>query len=243
MRALDLTNQVFGELTAIKPITKDKKRGWECSCSCGKTKWVPTFQLTSGNTKTCGDGLHKQSIKVGDRFGKLTVASVYRDTKNRRYMAECLCDCGGIKPNASFRNLQRGATTHCGCSPNHINKGKPEGQSVLTALIRSYRDNAKRKGLPFTLTPSECESLFQGHCYFCGQPPSSAYTKKGLKGAYTYSSIDRINSAGGYTTANTMSCCTDCNYLKGNKTNEAFLAHILRIAYHQGTGVVVAPTT
>lgn len=233
MRALDLTNQVFGELTAIKPIIKGKKRGWECLCSCGKTKWIPTFQLTSGNNKTCGDGFHRQSIKVGDRFGKLTVTSVYRDAKNRRYMAECLCDCGDIKPNASFKNLQRGATTHCGCSPNNSSRGKPEGQSVLNALISSYRSNAKQKGLPFTLTSSECEELFNGNCYLCGQPPSRVFTRKGLKGAYTYSSIDRIDSEEGYTAANTESCCTDCNYLKGNKTNEDFLAHILRIASHQ----------
>lgn len=234
MKALDLTNQVFGELTAQSPLTIDKKRGWNCLCSCGAAKWVPTFQLTSGNNKTCGDGLHKQSIKVGDRFGKLTVTAVYRDTENSRYMAECLCDCGDIKPNAAFRNLQRGAATHCGCSPNHSNKGKPEGQSVLTALISSYRHNAKRKGLPFTLTPSECESLFQGHCYFCGQPPSGVFTKKNLKGSYTYSGIDRIDSTEGYTAANTVSCCAECNYLKGNKTNEGFLAHIQRIASHQG---------
>ena len=89
MKALDLTGQLFGELTACSASVVAKKRGWLCRCSRGTEKWVPTFQLTSGNSKACGDGLHKQSIKIGDRFGKLTVKRVYRDAHNRRYMAHC----------------------------------------------------------------------------------------------------------------------------------------------------------
>lgn len=232
MKAIDLTGQVFGELTAQSPLTIDKKRGWNCLCSCGATKWVPTFQLTSGNNKTCGDGLHKQSIKVGDRFGKLQITKVYRDARNRRYMAECVCDCGGIKPNASFKNLQRNATTHCGCSPNYDRLGLPLGESARNGLIGSYKGNAKSKGLVFTLTMEQCITLFQGNCFFCGQPPSETFSKGKLKGSYTFSSIDRTDSSKGYTPENTVSCCTACNFLKGNRTNAQFLMHIRKICNH-----------
>lgn len=234
MRSLDLSNQVFGELTAKFPETIDKKRGWHCLCSCGKTKWIPTFQLTSGNNTTCGDGLHKQSIMVGDTFGQLTVQRIYRDLKNSRYMAECLCTCGQIKPNASFRNLQRGATTHCGCNPGKRQPTQSVQVTLRNALIHSYKGNARAKGLDFTLTVDECEELFQAPCYFCGIPPAKDFTKKPYQEAYRYSSIDRIDSSQGYVPSNVASCCTPCNMLKSNQTNDEFLAHIHRIASHQG---------
>ena len=243
MRALDLTEQVFGELTAISPTYVGKKKAWVCRCSCGNTKSVPTFQLTGGHVRTCGDGLHKQAIKVGDRFGNLTVASVYRDAKNRRYMAECSCECGGTKPNASFRNLQRGATPHCGCSPGKRKPSQSVSVSLRNALISNYKGNAKSKGLPFDLSDAECETLFKGDCYFCGLPPSSNYRKKPYEDTYLYSSIDRIDSNKGYIRGNVASCCTDCNYLKGNKANEVFLAHIHRIASHQGMAIRKVPAT
>lgn len=232
MRALDLTNQTFGTLTAKTASIMYKKRGWECTCSCGNTKWVPTFQLTNGIVKTCGADIHKQSIKIGERFGKLVVKSVYRDNKNRRYMAECACDCGSIKANASFKNLQRGSTTHCGCSPDNSNRGLSEGIACRNALIASYKHNAKKRKLPFLLTEKECIKLFEGDCYFCGQPPSEILTRKNAKGSYKYSGIDRINSDEGYILGNVASCCTACNYLKVNRTNASFIGHIKRIYTH-----------
>lgn len=234
MRAIDLTDHVFGSLTAKVARTVDQKRGWDCLCSCGDSKWVPTFQLTSGNVVTCGNPIHRQSIKTGDRFGKLSVVEIHKDLKNRRYLATCLCDCGRTK-TTSFRNLQRGCTTHCGCVPTITNKGLPEGESCRNSLIQSYKSNARSKGLPFTLTSDKCVSLFQGACFFCGQPPSEVFTKKNHKGSYTYSGIDRIDSSQGYTPENVVSCCTACNFLKGNRSNEQFLRHIQKIYKHHCT--------
>ena len=232
MKALDLSNQTFGNLTAISSFTKDKKKGWNCMCSCGNTKWVPTFQLRSGNNTTCGDASHKQSIKVGHTFGKLTVKSIYRDSKNRRYMTVCECSCGVTKPNVSFRNLQRGSATHCGCSTDYSNMGLPSGESALNTLIGSYKHNADTRKLVFSLSKEECVHLFQGDCYFCGLPPSEIHHRVGQKGNYIYSGIDRIDSTKGYVVGNVASCCTACNYLKSNRTNANFINHVKRIANH-----------
>lgn len=89
-----------------------------------------------------------------------------------------------------------------------------------------------KKGLEFTLSPDQCVALFQGDCYFCGQTPSERFTKKGLKGSYTFSSIDRTDSTMGYVHDNVVSCCTACNFLKGNHTNTQFLTHIRKICNH-----------
>lgn len=229
MRALDLKGQSFGELTALVCETIGKKRGWICQCSCGNSTWVPTHQLNSGNNKTCGASSHKQSIKIGNRFGKLVVRRIHRDAKNRRYMAQCVCDCGGIKQNTSFKDLQRGSATHCGCSRDVSRLGKEEGVSALNALIASYKNNARKRGLSFDLTREDCLKLFKGDCYLCGKAPSDIWKKKGLKGSITFSGIDRVDSADGYVLSNARSCCTMCNYLKSNHDKNAFLNHIQQI--------------
>ena len=230
MKKLDLTGQVFGELTALYSEKQGSRLGWVCQCSCGKSRWYPTFQLTGNNAKTCGDSTHNCSIKDGDIFGKLTVLSISRDTKNRRHLANCVCACGNTK-TVSVRNLQRG-TNNCGCERDYSNLGLPEGESTLNALISSYKNNAVNKNLEFSLSKEQCVRLFAGNCYFCGKPPSSVFKKKGLKGEYTYSSIDRWDSTKGYVSDNVSSCCTECNFLKSNRTNEEFLNHIQRIYEH-----------
>ena len=55
---LNLKNQTFGYLKAIKPtLLREESNGsviWECRCICGKFINVPTRCLKSGNTKSCG---------------------------------------------------------------------------------------------------------------------------------------------------------------------------------------------
>ena len=52
----DLTNQIFGRLTAIEIVGKDKLGNaiWLCQCDCGNTKEVRVSSLTTGNTRSCG---------------------------------------------------------------------------------------------------------------------------------------------------------------------------------------------
>ena len=55
MRALDLTGQRFGRLTAIRRSGHcGKKTTWECVCDCGNVTTVITNDLTCGNTRSCG---------------------------------------------------------------------------------------------------------------------------------------------------------------------------------------------
>lgn len=52
---IDLADQRFGKLTAIKPVgRKNDKIVWLCRCDCGKTLNVVAGSLRSGNTKSCG---------------------------------------------------------------------------------------------------------------------------------------------------------------------------------------------
>ena len=55
-KAVDLTGQRFGKLTAIKPTGERRFKGvvWECKCDCGNTTYVKAGTLRSGNSTSCG---------------------------------------------------------------------------------------------------------------------------------------------------------------------------------------------
>ena len=54
--AKDITNQHFGELTALEPT--DKRNGssivWKCKCSCGNIYYVACNELNAGRITHCG---------------------------------------------------------------------------------------------------------------------------------------------------------------------------------------------
>jgi hypothetical protein len=51
----DLTGQVFGRWTVLRPLPMSPNRNykWLCRCDCGKEKEVWTNSLTSGQSKGC----------------------------------------------------------------------------------------------------------------------------------------------------------------------------------------------
>lgn len=52
----DLIGERFGKLVVLEESGKNKRKEilWLCRCDCGKELLVPTYSLTSGNTKSCG---------------------------------------------------------------------------------------------------------------------------------------------------------------------------------------------
>jgi len=55
-QTLDLTNQIFGKLKAIKKTNKrkDGRVVWECLCECGNISYVDTHSLQQGKKSSCG---------------------------------------------------------------------------------------------------------------------------------------------------------------------------------------------
>lgn len=55
---MDLTNHKFNRFTVIEPVwiikNGRKQKKWKCVCKCGTVKTHLTFDLTSGNVKSCG---------------------------------------------------------------------------------------------------------------------------------------------------------------------------------------------
>lgn len=68
---IDLTGQVFGELTVIKRgsdyVTPKGHHSvqWLCKCSCGRESLVRSAKLINGYTKSCGCKKMEQVVEIG----------------------------------------------------------------------------------------------------------------------------------------------------------------------------------
>lgn len=84
-RALDLTGQRFGRLTAVERTDKRLKTSylWRCQCDCGRSCTVSASLLTGGQVKSCGclqDESRRTDI-TGEKRGHLTAI---KPTNHRR---------------------------------------------------------------------------------------------------------------------------------------------------------------
>lgn len=148
-QAKDLTNQRFGNLVALyRTKNHPSYRGaiWVCQCDCGTIKPIPAQHLIKGNTISCGCQNHKkasermlaynlsnQTIKIGDKFGKLTVIGEpilkpRSDGKKREAWYLCQCDCGSPPFEVMGKQLRCNFTTSCGCISS---KGEAKVKEIL----------------------------------------------------------------------------------------------------------------
>lgn len=70
-RFINLTNQVFGRLTVLReaPAGKWSNARWECQCSCGQIRIVPSSNLRSGASLSCGCLARELTAQRSTRHG------------------------------------------------------------------------------------------------------------------------------------------------------------------------------
>ena len=86
-------------------------------------------------------------------------------------------------------------------------------------VYKTYQRSASVRHLSFNLAMAEFIALVNGQCQYCGAFPARG--------------IDRRNNALGYENFNAVSCCRDCNRLKGSMSEFTFLAQVQSIARWQ----------
>jgi hypothetical protein len=228
MRVLDIAGKRFGLLKAIDAESVTGKRFWRCECDCGNIALYQTFQLTSGQVKSCG--CLKRINLIGQRFGKLVVIDHFEiESGNGRKGAICKCDCGKVFHVNSASKLKSSGPRSCGCAKRKMPRRTKFGESLRKRVITQYRFNAKNRGLSFELTESEIINLFKQRCHYCGIQPSKTITRDGLYGEFTYNGIDRLNNDIGYTVDNCVTCCSKCNYIKGKMSDIELTDWIRRV--------------
>lgn len=182
------------------------------------------------------------SLNIGKKFNYLTVLAVYRAKKY--YYYTCLCDCGSTTDVCSFTIL-KGKQYSCGCMQYELaaqkNKGhiganrKPDGTPSFKYLLWTYKRNANKRKIEFSLKEDEFKSLTKQNCFFCGQEPTRPVkyqiTKRNenYKNHYLHNGVDRLDNNKGYTADNCVPCCRTCNVAKGTQTQEEFMTWVNKI--------------
>jgi 5-methylcytosine-specific restriction endonuclease McrA len=233
----DLTGKVFGQLTVLHRVNKNRKIYWKCLCTCGKTKLVYSGALRSNSTKNCGcfKQVHtsKKLINIlGQRFGKLIVISRSIRTDVRKAMWECLCDCGGKIITDSY-SLRIGCTKSCGCLKN---KFSDKTLASKNNLYYRYRKGAKNRKIPFSIEFKDFIELTQQNCYYCGAPPSLVLKLLYAQENLIYNGLDRLNGDGAYTLKNVVSCCSGCNRLKWKMGRKEFFVWLKKCYKNMNLG-------
>jgi hypothetical protein len=84
-------------------------------------------------------------------------------------------------------------------------------------VFSNFRYRARTLGVEFAI-PREyfSKSIFQP-CYYCGKIGSN--TQAGV----AYNGLDRLEPEKGYVESNLVTCCSDCNYAKLDKTCNEFI--------------------
>jgi HNH endonuclease len=139
MRKIDLTGQVFGELTAVRRIGCE----WVCQCSCGKETTVRTGLLRNGNTKACGHLWEKHHL-TGRRFGRWTVTGPA--PRGHDKMWHCRCSCGSVGTIIQG-SLLKGISKSCGCYNSELTAARnfKHGQSRTPAFKSFYESRRRAK--------------------------------------------------------------------------------------------------
>jgi len=148
----DLTGKRFGKLVVVGATEKRKQSCivWECQCDCGNTAFVPSSQLTNGNTASCGclrkTYVDEKLIKdlSGQRFGALVVLASTEERRNKQVVWKCKCDCGNVV-SVKSSDLTQGRRTSCGCLQKKRETGVRDLTGQRFGRLVAIRPTAERK--------------------------------------------------------------------------------------------------
>jgi len=159
---------------------------------------------------------------TGQKFGRLTVIKRVNSV-NDSTMYLCKCECGKEKI-INGAHLRRGKTKSCGCLHKEADENRKlsTGLASMRALIRRYKNSAKRREIEYKLTEKQFRKITQQNCYYCGAKPNNISINDRCNGVYIYNGIDRINSKKGYTLNNVVPCCRVCNRAKSDLNLQEF---------------------
>lgn len=136
----DLTGRKFGKLTAIRRCDElpNKYGKWVWLCDCGQEAIAISFHVKSGTTKSCGCLVRNPSgLKIGDKYGLLTLLGNATGTVASRGAWNWLCDCGNQTVLRSAPVLN-GNQVSCGCYAKAGLNGRPKHGMHKTKTYASW---------------------------------------------------------------------------------------------------------
>lgn len=183
---------------------------------------------------TLGGLIDNKEINIGDKFGLLTVIEK-RNSHKKSFDYICKCDCGNIKTVKGWQ-LLKNKLHSCGCYLKTFRK-LDGTQAAINSLYSSYKRNAQKRNLEFSIPIENFIEVTSDSCYYCGAEPSTIrrpthYDNREQERWYIYNGIDRLDNSKGYVKGNCVPCCSTCNFAKRTMSKEAFLSWIKRVWNH-----------
>lgn len=172
----------------------------------------------------------KYSIKVGEKFERLTVLS-YTDREGKKGEYKCMCECGRITYPRTWA-LKSGRAKSCGClMKENISKRfkLPNNLGIVNEIYRNYKASAKKRNINFDLTIDEFKKIIEDKCYYCSENDSMSPYGFHKNIDYRYNGVDRKDNNLGYIINNVVSCCKICNNSKSTLSIDEFKTWIRRI--------------
>lgn len=171
---------------------------------------------------------HKQA---GDTVGSWKLIEPTKEGGKTYWLCECSC---GVKRPIELSSLNRGGSESCwDCAMSKVRDVKP----VPTAYWHKIRLGALRRGIPFTLTETCLETLWEkqgGRCALSNQPICFARTRRQWSQRKTTASLDRIRSEQGYEIGNVQWVHKNVNNAKQAMPESDFIAMCVMVAQHKG---------
>jgi len=215
-------NQLIGPNKVLRVVDGQIVKGtrnrlhYKTICTVCQRETISRYDMYSP-TKGCIRGCQNYVSIIGTKREEYEVLK-YTKPSISGGLFECRCICGNIFYK-TFKSIKCGSIRGCGCVK-------------YRELLSSYQRNARKRNLPFNLTPLQFHSIIENNCHYCGMPPRQLSFKKHVRPVIA-NGIDRKDNSQGYTLENSLPCCTDCNRAKQGKDYHYFVQWLERIKTHR----------
>lgn len=162
---------------------------------------------------------------VGLKFNYLTV--VKREFGHKRATYVCECVCGKIK-KIRKDHLVGNKIQSCGCKAGYLMKEKfkkigyisplyrKDNYAARTKIFSRYKRDAAERGMLFTVSFETFIEIALADCFYCGKSADKLSKVNASRSQIYYTGVDRKDNSIGYVDDNLISCCTQCNMIKGS---------------------------
>ena len=229
---------VYNRLTAIRPCA-DRHSYWEFKCVCGKDHVAKIYEVRNGAIKSCGclrDERRAPQIKSGDVFSDLT--AVRQEDVTQRWVFKCVC---GTECSPRAHRVVNGRIKSCGCrrSLYEVKRATSmgSGKSRITRMLTTRKRDARLRGISFSLSRSDIESLVEAQNWKCARTglPLDLTACDGIKPFGP--SLDRIDNARGYEPGNIQLVCYMYNAAKNQFTDADVLQFAKALLNHSDDAI------
>lgn len=197
----------------------------EMTCSGSNKRYLESLGYQLPYTK---DNRGRIGIKKGTKI----LVDLKDVPKYSNIRVKYKCDiCGGVFETPYYSIFTRESSeylktgkTYCIRCAAKLKKGEKNPQYIHgCSRYCEYRNNAKRRGIDFNLTPDEFKFLVSQPCHYCGGNSKDRFAKSRGNG------IDRKDSSKGYTIDNCVPCCATCNFVKNKMSYNDFILYIRQL--------------